>query len=215
MQEAKFEKVLVPISRRVLTEEDAEHVSFYAYFTETLLHEISHVLGVNYVTQEDGTRTTVNKALADKYSPIEECKATIVGLANVPFLMEKDLIPEEKEREIYTTYLAGMFRSIRFGAHEAHGLGTLMQLNYHRETGAFTYDPETKKFSVDMEKIKDSVMEMAQKILILEGDGIYDNAAAFIAKYGEVDDVIQGLLDSLTDIPIDIEPIFKSFSAQQ
>jgi hypothetical protein len=129
--------------------------------------------------------------------------------------MEKDLIPEEKEREIYTTYLAGMFRSIRFGAHEAHGLGTLMQLNYHRETGAFTYDPETKKFSVDMEKIKDSVMEMAQKILILEGDGIYDNAAAFIAKYGEVDDVIQGLLDSLTDIPIDIEPIFKSFSAQQ
>jgi hypothetical protein len=209
MQEAKFNKVLVPISKRVLAEEDAEHISFFAYFTETLLHEISHVLGVNYVTQEDGTRTTVNKALADKYSPIEECKATIVGIANVPFLMEKGLIPEEKEQEIYTTYLAGMFRSIRFGAHEAHGLGTLMQLNYHRETGAFMYDPETQKFSVDMDKIKDSVKEMAQKILILEGDGNYDNAAAFIAKYGEVDDVIQGLLDSLGDIPIDIEPIFK------
>jgi hypothetical protein len=209
MQEAKFNKVLVPISKRVLAEEDAEHISFFAYFTETLLHEISHVLGVNYVTQEDGTRTTVNKALADKYSPIEECKATIVGIANVPFLMEKGLIPEEKEQEIYTTYLAGMFRSIRFGAHEAHGLGTLMQLNYHRKTGAFMYDPETQKFSVDMDKIKDSVKEMAQKILILEGDGNYDNAAAFIAKYGEVDDVIQGLLDSLGDIPIDIEPIFK------
>jgi hypothetical protein len=215
MQEAKFDKVLVPISKRVLAEQDAEHVSFYAYFTETLLHEISHVLGVNYVTQEDGTRTTVNKALADKYSPIEECKATIVGLANVPFLMEKGLIPEEKEQEIYTTYLAGMFRSIRFGAHEAHGLGTLMQLNYHRETGAFKFDPETQKFSVDMDRIKDSVMEMAQKILILEGDGNYDNAAAFIAKYGEVDDVIQELLDSLGDIPIDIEPIFKSVSPQQ
>jgi hypothetical protein len=209
MQEAKFNKVLVPISKKLLSEEDAEHISFYAYFTETLLHEISHVLGVNYVTKEDGTRTTVNKALADKYSPIEECKATIVGLANVPFLMEKDLIPEEKEQEIYTTYLAGMFRSIRFGAHEAHGMGTLMQLNYHRETGAFTYDPETQKFSVDMDRIKDSVKEMAQKILILEGDGNYDNAAAFIARYGEVDEVIHGLLDSLTDIPIDIQPIFK------
>ena len=209
MQEAKFNKVLVPISGRVLAEQDAEHVSFYAYFTETLLHEISHVLGVNYITQEDGTRTTVNKALADKYSPIEECKATIVGIANVPFLMEKGLIPKEKEREIYTTYLAGMFRSIRFGAHEAHGMGTLMQLNYHRETGAFTFDPETKKFNVDMDKIKDSVKEMAQKILILEGDGNYDNAAAFIARFGEVDDVIQGLLDSLGDIPIDIEPVFK------
>ena len=209
MQEAKFDKVLVPISKRVLAEEDAEHISFYAYFTETLLHEISHVLGVNYITLEDGTRTTVNKALADKYSPIEECKATIVGIANVPFLMDKGLIPKEKEQEIYTTYLAGMFRSIRFGAHEAHGMGTLMQLNYHRETGAFSYDPETKKFSVDMDRIKDSVKEMAQKILILEGDGNYDNAAAFIAKYGEVDDVIQGLLDSLGDIPIDIEPVFK------
>jgi len=209
MQEAKFNKVLVPISKRVLPEQDAEHISFYAYFTETLLHEISHVLGVNYITLEDGTRTTVNKALADKYSPIEECKATIVGIANVPFLMDKGLIPEDKEQEIYTTYLAGMFRSIRFGAHEAHGMGTLMQLNYHRETGAFTYDSETKKFSVDMDRIKDSVKEMAQKILILEGDGNYDNAAAFIAKYGEVDDVIQGLLDSLGDIPVDIEPIFK------
>ncbi len=209
MQEAKFNKVLVPISKKVLADEDAGHISFYAYFTETLLHEISHVFGVNYVTLEDGTQTTVNKALGDKYSAIEECKATIVGMHNVPFLMEKRLIPKEREQEIYTTYLAGMFRSIRFGAHEAHGMGTLMQLNYHRETGAFKFDPETKKFSVDVDKLKDSITEMAQKILILEGDGNYDNAAAFIAKYGEVDDLIQGLLDSLGDIPVDIEPIFK------
>ncbi|MDH4220514.1 MAG: peptidase, partial [Candidatus Aminicenantes bacterium] len=209
MQEAKFNKVLVPISKKVLADEDAAHISFYAYFTETLLHEISHVFGVNYVTLEDGTKTTVNKALADKYSAIEECKATIVGMHNVPFLIEKGLIPKEKEREIYTTYLAGMFRSIRFGAHEAHGMGTLMQLNYHRETGVFKYNPETQKFSVDMDKLKDSITEMAQKILILEGNGNYDNAAAFIAKYGELDSVIQALLDSLTDIPVDIEPIFK------
>jgi hypothetical protein len=102
-----------------------------------------------------------------------------------------------------------MFRSIRFGVHEAHGMGTLMQLNYHRETGAFQYDPETQKFSVDMEKIKDSITEMAKKILILEGEGNYENAAAFIAKYGELDEVIQGLLDGLTDIPVDIQPIYK------
>ena len=209
IQEAKFDKVLVPIAQKVLTDEDSQHVSFYAYFTETLLHEISHVFGSNYITLADGTETTVRKALADKYSPIEECKATIVGMQNVPFLIEKGLIPQENEREIYTTYLAGMFRSIRFGAHEAHGMGTLMQLNYHRETGAFVYDPETRKFSVDMDKIKDSITEMAQKILILEGDGNYENAAAFIAKYGEIDSVIQGLLDNLTDIPVDIQPIYK------
>jgi hypothetical protein len=209
IQEAKFNKVLVPISKKVLAEEDSQHVSFYAYFTETLLHEISHVFGSNYIKMKDGTETTVRKALADKYSAIEECKATIVGMHNVPFLIEKGLIPKENEQEIYTTYLAGMFRSIRFGAHEAHGMGTLMQLNYHRETGAFIYDPETQKFSIDMDKIKESITEMAQKILILEGEGDYENAAAFIAKYGELDDVIQGLLDSLTDIPVDIQPIFK------
>jgi hypothetical protein len=209
IQEAKFDKVLVPISKKILAEAGAKHVSFYAYFTETLLHEISHVFGSNYIKLEDGTETTVRKALADKYSAIEECKATIVGMQNVPFLIEKGLIPKENEREIYTTYLAGMFRSIRFGAHEAHGMGTLMQLNYHRETGAFVYNPETQKFSIDMNRIKDSITEMAQKILILEGDGNYENAAAFIAKYGEVDSVIQGLLDSLTDIPVDIQPIYK------
>jgi hypothetical protein len=102
-----------------------------------------------------------------------------------------------------------MFRSIRFGAHEAHGMGTLMQLNYHRKTGAFVFDAETQKFSIDMDKIKDSITEMAQKILILEGDGNYENASAFIAEYGELDDVIQGLLDSITDIPVDIQPIYK------
>ncbi len=209
IQEAKFNKVLVPISKNVLSDEDSQHISFYAYFTETLLHEISHVFGSNYITLEDGVETTVRKALADKYSAIEECKATIVGMHNVPFLIEKGLIPMENEREIYTTYLAGMFRSIRFGAHEAHGMGTLMQLNYHRETGAFVYDPETQKFSIDMDKIKDSITEMAQKILILEGDGNYENAAAFIAEYGEIDSVIQGLLDNLSDIPVDIQPIFK------
>jgi len=209
IQQAKFDKALVPISKKILSDEDSRHVSFYAYFTETLLHEISHVFGSNYITLDDGSETTVRKALADKYSHIEECKATIVGVHNVPFLIEKGLIPKEKEREIYTTYLAGMFRSIRFGAHEAHGMGTLMQLNYHRETGAFVYDEETQKFSVDMDKIKDSITEMAKKILILEGDGNYENASAFIAKYGEIDSTIQGLLDGLTDIPVDIQPIYK------
>lgn len=209
IQEAKFDKVLVPISKKVLAEENSQHVSFYAYFTETILHEISHVFGSNYIALEDGTETTVRKALADLYSSIEECKATIVGMHNVPFLIEKGLIPEDKAQEIYTTYLAGMFRSIRFGAHEAHGMGTLMQLNFHRETGTFIFDPETQKFTVDMDKIAGSITEMAKKILILEGDGSYENAAAFIAKYGKIDTVIQGLLDGLTDIPVDIQPIYK------
>ena len=209
VMEAKFNKALIPISEQVLSPEDAAHVSFYAFFTETMLHEICHALGVNYVTLPDGSRVTVNKALGKLYSHIEECKATIVGMNNVPFLIEKGLIPPDKEKEIYSTYLAGMFRSIRFGAHEAHGMGSLMQLNFHRETGAFIYDEETGKFRVDAEKIKDSVKAMAQKILILEGDGDYSKAEEFIGRYGKIDEVIQRTIDKLGDIPVDIEPIFK------
>jgi hypothetical protein len=208
IMEAKFNKALIPISKQVLSPEDAEHVSFYAFFTETMLHEICHALGVNYVTLPEGEKITVNKALGKLYSHIEECKATIVGVHNGPFLIEKGLIPQDREKEIYSTYLAGMFRSIRFGAHEAHGMGSLMQLNFHRETGAFVYDEETGKFRVDMDKIKDSVKAMAQEILILEGDGDYSKVEEFISRYGNIDEVIQKTINRLTDIPVDIEPIF-------
>lgn len=209
IMEAKFEKILLPISKKVLREEDAGFVSFYAYFTQVILHEISHALGVNYVLFPDGSRTPVNKALKEHYSPIEECKADIVGLYNVPLLMDEGWIPKEKEKDIYSTYLAGMFRSLRFGAHEAHGMATLIQLNFHLENGAFLYDEEAGKYRVDMDKIKDSVEELAQKVLILEGDGDYGKVAEFLSQYGTLSDEVKQTLSQLEDIPVDIEPVFQ------
>jgi hypothetical protein len=209
MMEAKFDKVLIPISKKVLTPEDAEKVTFYAYFNEVILHEISHVLGVNYVTLDDGTKITVNKALEEHYSPVEESKADVLGLYNVPFLIEKGWIPAEKEQEIYTTYLAGMFRSMRFGVHEAHGLGTLIQFNFLKEKGAFVYDEASGKFHVDAAKVKDVIKELAQTLLILEGDGNYENVEKFISSYGKLDEITERTITSLSDIPVDIEPIFK------
>ncbi len=209
MQEAKFNKVLVPISKRVLSEEDAEFVSFYAYFTGTILHEIAHVLGVNYVTLPDGTRTTVNRALRDHYSTIEEAKADIAGLYCVPLLIQKGWIPSEKEQEIYTTFLAGFFRSMRFGVTSAHGLANLIEFNFMKEKGGFTYDEETGKFKVDPAKMKDAVRALARELLILEGDGNYENAAKFVERYGQMDELITKTMDKLQDIPVDIKPIFK------
>jgi len=209
VMEAKFNKVLVPISKKVLSPDDAQKVSFYAYFNEIILHEISHVLGVNYVTLSDGNRITVNKALKEHYPAIEESKADVVGLYYVPFLIEEGWIPAEKEKEIYTTYLAGMFRSMRFGVHEAHGLGTLLQFNFLREKGAFVYDENSEKFHVDREKIRGAVKELAQTLLILEGDGSYENVVKFIRQYGQVDEITEKIFSSLSDIPVDIEPIFE------
>ena len=208
MMEAKFNKSLVPISKLVLSEEDARLVSFYAYFNETILHEIAHALGVNFITLPDGTKTTVNKALKEHNSAIEEAKADIAGLYNIHLLMEKGWILSEKEKEIYTTFLAGFFRGMRFGVREAHGLATLIEFNFLKERGAFLYDAQAEKFSVNMNKIREAVKELAAKLLILEGDGNYDNAARFIERYGQMDDITKKTIDKLIEIPVDIEPIF-------
>jgi len=209
MMEAKFNKMLLPISKKVLSEEDAKYVSFYAYYNEVILHEICHALGVNYVTFPDGTRTSVNKMLKENYSAIEESKATVAGIYSVDLLIEKDWISAEREKEVYTTWLAGMFRSLRFGLHEAHGLGTLIQYNYMREKGAFVYDEATQKFSVDMSKVKGAVKDLTQELLILEGDGDYEKAKAFLVKYGVVGDILEKTIQGLSDIPVDIAPVFR------
>jgi hypothetical protein len=209
MMEAKFNKILVPISKKVLSEEDAKFVSFFAYFNETTLHELCHALGVNYINLPDGTRTTVNRALKEHYSAIEESKATVVGIYNIDLLMEKGWIPKEKEREIYSTYLAGMFRSLRFGLHEAHGLGTIIQYNFMREKDVFVYDEDTQKYSVDMSKIKGAIKELAQKLLMLEGDGNYEEAKAFIEKYRTIEDILEKTIQGLENIPVDIAPVFE------
>ncbi len=209
IQEAKFNKILVPISQKVLTPEDAENVSFYAYFNETILHELCHALGVNYVTFPDGTRTTVNKALQEHYSAIEEAKATVLGIYSVPFLIQQGWIPAEKQKEIYTTYLAGMFRSLRFGLHEAHGMGTLLQYNFLREKGAVEYDESLKKYRINMEQFPAAIEELARILLILEGNGNYDDAGQFLDEYGLAEPLIEATIAGLDDIPVDIKPVFE------
>jgi len=208
VMEAKFQKSLIPISERVLSPEDAKRVSFSAYFNEVVLHEICHALGLNYVPLPDGTRISVGKALKEYNSAIEEAKADIVGLWSVPLLMERGFIQKEREAEVYATYLAGMFRALRFGAAEAHGLGTLVQFNYLREKGAFLYDPETERYSVNQEKIRQAVQDLAAAFLVIEGKGSYEEAGEFLSKYGKLDEITRKTIQKLTDIPVDIEPIF-------
>ena len=170
---------------------------------------MSHALGVNYTTLADGTRTTVNRALKDHYSAIEEGKADIAGIYSVRLLMDKGWIPQEKEREIYTSYLAGMFRSLRFGLHEAHAVGTLVQYNFMMERGAFVYDEAAEKFHVDIDKIKDAVEELTRHYLIIEGDGDYDKATAFLEQYGKVTPLLEKTIAKLKAIPVDIKPEFE------
>ena len=205
---AKFEKCWVPIVNTVMDSSQLPYVSFDAYFTHTLMHEISHSLGPGNITLKDGSQTTVNKALKELYSTIEEAKADILGVYNTQFMIDKGVFPQELEKQIYCSYLGGTFRSVRFGIQEAHGRGMMLQYNYLTEKGAYSYDDSTKRFRVNLDKVKDAVKELAHDLLMIEAEGNYDGASEMIEKYGVMTAVMQGALDRLSHVPVDIRPIY-------
>ncbi len=209
VQQAKFDKTLVPISRVVLSAADQRNVSFEAFFTHVLAHELMHGLGPHTITV-GGRETSVRKELKDNYSAIEEAKADITGLWAMQYLIDKGVLDKSFERTLYTTFLASAFRSVRFGIKEAHGKGIALQFNYLTDEGAFKYNPGTKTFSVDHTRIKEAVRKLTHDLLTLEAEGSYDSAKAMLDKYGVVRPEMQGALERLKDVPVDIEPSYPS-----
>jgi hypothetical protein len=207
MQEAKFKKVLIPISKVVLDPEQRSKVSFDAFFTHILAHELVHGLGPHNITV-DGKATNVRKELKDLYSAIEEAKADITGLFALQYLVDKGLLEKKMEEEMYTTYLASAFRSVRFGINEAHGKGVSMIFNYLTDEAAIWIDEKSGTFSIDETRIKKAVEDLTRTLLTLEAEGSYNDAKEMLGKYGIVRPEMQKALDRLRDIPVDIEPIF-------
>ncbi|MBV8860094.1 MAG: hypothetical protein JOZ02_24395 [Acidobacteria bacterium] len=213
VQQAKFDKTLIPISRVVLSKGDQANVSFEAFFTHVLAHELMHGLGPHTINV-GGRETSVRKELKDNYSAIEEAKADITGLWAVQQLIDKGVLPSSMEQTLYTTFLASAFRSVRFGIKEAHGKGVAMQFNYLTDEGAFKYDPATKTFSVVPARVKEAVRRLTHDLLTVEAEGSYEGAKAMLDKYGVVRPEMQGALDRLTDVPVDIEPSYPLASAR-
>ena len=207
VQDAKFNKVLIPISRVVLTPAQQQAVSFDAFFTHILMHELMHGLGPHNI-KVDGQDTTVRLQLKEMYSSIEEAKADVTGLWALQYLIDKGVIDKQMQASLYTTYLASMFRSVRFGLTESHARGVAMQFNYFTDEGAINFDESTGKFSVDGIKIKDAVRKLTHELLTLEAEGSYDKAKSILTKYSLIRPAMKGALDRLNDVPVDIEPIF-------
>ena len=207
VQDAKFNKTLIPISRVVLTRADQAKLSFDSFFTHILTHELMHGLGPHNINV-NGQATTVRLQLKDKYSSIEEAKADVTGLWALQYLINKGLVPKTMQRTLYTTYLASMFRSVRFGINEAHGRGVAMQFNYFTDEGGIKYDEQTGKFSVDESKIQDAVRKLTTELLTIEAEGSYEKAAAILDKYAVIRPPMKSALDKLKSVPVDIEPIF-------
>ncbi|HSF24287.1 MAG TPA: hypothetical protein VLE20_08685 [Blastocatellia bacterium] len=207
VQEAKSNKVLVPISKILIDPAQQSQISFEAFFTQILAHELMHGLGPHNI-KVAGRETAVRKELKELYSAIEEAKADITSLWALQYLMDKGVVDRAMERDLYTTYLASSFRSVRFGITEAHGKGQALQFNYLVDEGAIKIDETAGTFSIDSSKIKEAVRKLTSEILTLEAEGSYDKAKAMLDKYGVVRPVMQKALDKLTDVPVDIEPVF-------
>ena len=208
VQDAKFAKTLVPIAKVVLSPDDQKNIAFDAFFTHTVVHELMHGLGPHDVTV-NGRKSTVREELKETYSALEEAKADISGLFAIQFMIDKGVLPKSLERQLYNTYLASCFRSIRFGTSEAHGLGMAVQFNYLRDHDGFVAN-ENGTFAVNMDKIKPAIEGLTREIMTLQAEGSYKKAKDLTARLGVVRPEMQRALDKLSDIPVDIEPKFTT-----
>jgi hypothetical protein len=208
VQDAKFAKTLVPISKVVLAPSDQKSLSFDAFFTHIVVHELMHGLGPHNITI-NGRQTTVRQELRETYSALEEAKADISGLFALQHLIDKGVMPKSLERPLYTTFLASSFRSIRFGVNEAHGRGIAIQMNSLLDGGAFTARPDGT-FAVDLAKAKAGVASLTHDIMTIQAEGNYAKAKDLGERLGVVRPQVQRALDRLSAIPVDIEPRFTT-----
>ena len=215
VQEAKFRSVLLPIARRTLSQSAMVDVSFEPFFTHILAHELMHGLGPHQIKVQ-GRDTTPREELKELYSAIEEPKADVTGLFALQYMMDhaKEMglgtsLPSDEaaQRQLYTTYLASSFRTLRFGLNDAHGKGMAIQFNYLMDKGAFVQKADGT-FSVDIAKMKAAVVELDHDLLTIEAEGNYAGAKKMLDELGVTRPALRKALDSLHGIPTDIEPIF-------
>ncbi len=202
VMEAKFETILEPIARLFLAKRDQKKVTREAFITNVLMHELAHTLGLDYV--EGDPNQTVRRALAERYSPIEEAKADVVGIYNLQYLRNRKILSAEEVEESYMTYLAGIFRSIRFGVEEAHGQGTALQLNYLIREGGIRFDRERGTFAVHGRKFEPAITSLAAELLNVEATGNYERAGELLSTLGVLDPDIRSLLEKTDGIPVDV-----------
>jgi hypothetical protein len=192
----------------VLAPGDRGALSFDAFFTHIVVHELMHGLGPHGITV-NGRKTTVRQELKETYSALEEAKADISGLFAIQHMIDKGVMPKSLEASLYTTYLASAFRSIRFGVNEAHGRGIAIQLNYLLDQRGFVIN-ENGTFAVNKDRVKEGVSALTRDIMTIQAEGNYAAAKELGERMGVVRPPVQKALDKLQSIPVDIEPQFAA-----
>jgi hypothetical protein len=200
---AKFDKILMPIARELLVEEQLGRVKFDAFFANVMFHEVAHGLGIKNTINGRGT---VRTALKEKASALEEGKADVLGLYMVTALNARGELPGEDVRDNFVTFLASLFRSVRFGGADAHGRANIAQFNFLQRRGAITREGRSGRYKVNFDKMQPALDELSSRILTLQGKGDYEGVVAFEAEFGTIGPELKRDLDRLAarGIPVDI-----------
>jgi hypothetical protein len=203
---AKFDKILVPIADELIAEDQQSHVNFDAFFANIMFHEVAHGLGIKRTIDGKGT---VRTALKEQASALEEGKADILGLYMVTRLLDQKELTGTALEDHYVTFLAGIFRSVRFGAGDAHGRANVAQLSYFAEHGAFARDSATGRYRVDFPKMRTAVDSLGGLILRLQGDGDYEAVKRFMAERGALTPTVTADLARLGGKRIPVDVVFE------
>jgi hypothetical protein len=206
----KFEQILVPISNVLIAEEQRDHVTFDAFFENTMYHEVAHGLGLN---QTINGRGTVRSALKEQYSALEEGKADILSLFLITRMYEEGMLGERDLMDNYVTFMASIFRSVRFGAASSHGKANMIRFYYFQELGAFSRDLNGT-YTIRFDAMKHAIDELSNLILTTQGDGNYELARQLVEEKGFIREELQSDLDRLKELDIPVDIVFKQGPGQ-
>jgi hypothetical protein len=204
--DARVNYVILPIAKRLMRDDQAATVSGEGYLATTMMHEISHGLGPAFARTATG-KVDVRQAIGGEYSGLEEAKADIVGLYGLKWLVDHGAIPKEKLPGYYASFVAGIFRTVRFGVAEAHGRAEIMHFNYLSAQKAITFDDASKRYVIDFERMPDAVASLAKELLEQEATGDRKRVEAWFEKYGSVPPQLAKILQTTSDVPVDIDPV--------
>ncbi|GIW52302.1 MAG: hypothetical protein KatS3mg081_1657 [Gemmatimonadales bacterium] len=203
---AKFENILLPIADLLIAGDQRRHVTFDAFFTNTMFHEVAHGLGIK---QTINGRGTVREALKEHASAVEEGKADVLGLFLVERLKAQGEMVEGELMDNYVTALASILRSVRFGASSAHGRANMVRFNFFMERGAFARDSATGTYRVNPDRMSDAIRALSERLLVIQGDGNYEAAAKMLAEEGAIGPELQADLDRLSGAGIPVDVVFE------
>ena len=199
--------IILPLAQRTMRADQAAMVSGDGYLADTIMHEISHGLGPAFAHTAQG-KQDIREAIGASYSELEESKADVVGEVCYAWLIAHGAIPKEKQNSTYASYVAGIFRTVRFGVAEAHGAGEIMQFNYLTEQGAIRRDDASGLYVIEFDKMPAAMASLAKELLEQEATGDRGRTEAWFKKYGTMPTSLAEILAKTADIPVDVDPQF-------